>query len=788
LSFERKDAEGFKEDEEASLGETLIYLSPGTWEITASAYTAADPPLVAARAVNTLTRTGDLITGDAYFALEPAGTGPGILRYAVTPPGDIALDAALSRIRIEQDGAALAALNDEGFSAGSRPISAAITGSLSLEPGHYVIDIVLDDGASSDTAAYRTAAAILPGLVTEIIFAPEAADFLDPDVTLALTGAAAFGRTQMNSSGTAIGAAGGAGADRTQAILVPRNTETVYFTLTKTAAQTLSLDAGAEKVLWTESGSVDGSAAGGTRAVCTVDTADLAEAGGDRVFAFALKEAGKTPLSYTVTVTVPRLVGLQIKKSPEKLMYIQGTPLDITGMEIAGFWSDGTTASLPVSEADINGFDSSQTGEQRLWAAKNGIASSDDFTITVYEREAPGLFFDHGLTSAYEPSPDQYYTVPAGRTVVLAPVKRLIPEGAVYEWKVDGAIQGSTGEYFPYTGTASSGTQTVTVTAKLEGAPIAGAATVVAGAAGASRRGKTAESSAAAEKLYSVVAPGQFGATANGFGGFGGYAVYRFDHSVEKKGVNGGEIKIGGNAFASWNEPGAVWVSQDDNSDGLPNDTWYELKGSHTLAAGTVRRYALTFRKDHTWVDNIAGIGTYPGIQRWPTEAPPAMTELTLVGTRLDKSTVYIANSGDIWGYADVIDDGRVSLSNAIQADGQSIDLPFIDFLKIVTAVHDADATFGERSTEPGDPTDRSMGDPNMLVNGTSAGGGQYRYRFTNNSGYDLTISFNGTEFSLSKNGGTTEKYSANPSEYIDFYGGNATMSGSAGQVTFTNG
>jgi hypothetical protein len=310
----------------------------------------------------------------------------------------------------------------------------------------------------------------------------------------------------------------------------------------------------------------------------------------------------------------------------------------------------------------------------------------------------------------------------------------------------------------------------------------------VAGAEGAPKRGKTPESVAAAEKLYSVVAPGQFGATADGFGGFGGYAVYKFDHSVEKKGDNRGEIKIGGNAFPTWNEPGAIWVSQDDNNDSLPNDTWYELKGSHTLAADTVRRYALSFRKDYTWVDSIADIGTYPAIQRWPTEAPTGMTELTLVGTRLNKSTVYIDNSADIWGYADVIDDGRVSLSNAIQADGTSIDLPFIDFLKIVTAVHDADTTFGERSTEPGTPTDRSMGDPNMLISGTSIGGGRYQYSFTNNSGYDLIISFDETEFSLNKNGGTAVKNSTHASEYIDFYGGNASMTRSPGQVTFTDG
>jgi hypothetical protein len=794
LSFERKDGEGSREDEEVSLGETLINLTPGTWEVTASAYNSADPPLVAARAVNTLTRTGDVITGDAYFALAPALAGPGILRYAVTPPGGIALDAARSRIQIEQDGAPLAALNDNGFSAGIRPISGTTSGSLSLAPGRYAIDIVLDDNAGADTAVCRTAAVILPGLVTEIVFAPKAGDFLDPDVRMALTGDAVFGRTQRNTSGTTIGLAGGEGANRTRALSVPKGTATVYFTLSKTGAQIISLDAtAAEKVSWAESGNVDGSAASGTRAVFTVDTADIAEAGGDRVFVINLEEAGKTPLVYTVTVTVSYLIKIEIKKLPKKLLYIQGTSLDITGMEVTGTWSDMTKASLPVGEADINGFDTSKTGDQYLSVVKNSVISDNGFTVTVFERESR-LFFDHGLTSTYEASPYQYYTVPQGRTVVLAPVKWLIPENAVYEWKVDGDVMpGATGEYFPYTGTASSGTHTVTVTAKLDNAPIASAATTVVCAGGATERQKNVLSSAAAKKLYSVVAPGQFGSTSprlgdlHGFGGFGGYAVFEFDHSVEKTGVNGEEILIGGNAFGDWNEPGAIWVSQDDNNNGEPDDTWYELKGSHTLAPETLRRNAVTFIKEDPviWVDNLGNTGICVSLQAWPIEAPVGITEFTLAGTCLSISAT---NDPNIAGYADVVDNGRVSLSNAIQADGTPIDLSFIDFIKVVTAFNYADQILGERSTEANTPMDRLIPDQTKLITGNNLGNGTYGYSFTNNSGYPLTIGFTGTEEFPLAVGATVTKTLTNASGYVDFYGGNVKMTKSTGQVTFTDG
>jgi hypothetical protein len=799
LSFERKDAMGSREDEEVSLGETLINLTPGTWEVTAAAYNSADPPAPVARAVNTLTRTGDAITGDSYFALEPAGSGPGVLRYSVALPGGIALDAAQSRIRIEQDGAILSSLNNDNFTAGSRTISGAISGTLSLGQGRYAVDIVLDDNGSANTAVFRAAAAILPGLVTEIAFAPAAGDFLDPDVRLALTAAATFGRTQTNTSGTVVGAAGGEGANRTRILSVPKGTGTMYFTLTKTGAQTIALDiapdsAAAGKVSWTESGTVDGSVAGGNRAVFTVNTGDLAEAGGDRVFVLRLEEAGKAPLAYTVTVAVPYLTKIVIDKFPSKRLYMKGAPLDLTGMEVTGTWSDLKTFAIPTNEFDINGFDTTQTGDQRLSVVKNGVSSNNSFTVVVIE-SAGRLFFDHGLTSGYASSPYQYYTVPQGRTVVLAPVKWLIPEDAVYEWQLDDVpvTAGVDGEYFSYTGTASSGEHTVMVIAKqADGSEIARASTKVVCVGGAVKRETTEQSNVQAEKLYSVVAPGQFGSTSSrlgtlhGFGGFGGYAVFKFDHSIEKKSNNGEEIQIGGNAFGGWNEPGAIWVSQDENGNGLSDDTWYELKGSHTLLEQeTIRRYAVTFRSDYYWVDNLGNSGTYPTIQAWPAGTPIGMTELTLVGTRLDPSTQIIRNG--IWGYADVLDNGRVSLSNAIQADGTSVDLPFVDFVKIVTAVHDADSTLGERSCEANTPTDRFMRDPNKLIAGKDLGGGSYEYRFTNNSGYPLTVEFDGTSFNLS-DGGTVVKTSTNPSEYIDFYGGNAYLSKSEGQVTFTAG
>jgi hypothetical protein len=778
LSFERKDGAGSKEDEEVNLGETLINLTPGTWEIAAAAYNKADTPAVVARAVNTLTRDGDQITGDTYFALAPVGTGPGILRYRVAPPGGIALDAAQSRIWIEQDDAVLSSLNSDSFTAGVRPISGAVNGSLNLNPGRYAVDIVLDDNGSVNTAVYRAVIAILPGLVTEIVFSPVAGDFLDPDVRMALTGAVTFGRTTWNTSGTIVGSVVGEGANRTRGLSVPKRTGTVYFTLSKAASQTITLDAAAAgKVVWTESGTVDASIASATRPVFTVDTGDLAEAGGDRVFALSLAEPGKTPLTYTVTITVPHLTKIVIDKFPESLLYMQGISFDTTGMELTGTWSDLTTARLLPSEVGINGFDATQIGAQYLRVVKNGVASDNGFTVTIVERGESELFFECGWGGDQEPGPNRF-TVVQGRSLVLAPVQWLIPDNAVYEWKLNDVTQSSTTEYLSVS-PASTGEYAITVTAKVDGSPIASASTTVVCVTAPVQRPITGASNAASSKVYARVAPGQFGeyetGSLYGAGGFGGYTVFKFDHSVARKGVDGEELLVGGNAFSGWNEPGIIWVMQDENGNGSADDTWYELKGSHDSVA--TRRYSVKYPPGAGfWIDN-QGVG----------ETPARKSRYTYyTGTRLPNE---IARSlSVIWGYADVVDNGRVSLSNAVQMDGSSIALDFIDFVKVQTAINDDEPTFGERSTEARIPTDRFMPDPDKLITGEDLEDGTYRYSFTNNSGYSLTVEFNGTTFTLSSNGGTAVKTSTNASEQIHFFGGSVILIKSEGKATFTDG
>jgi len=79
-------------------------------------------------------------------------------------------------------------------------------------------------------------------------------------------------------------------------------------------------------------------------------------------------------------------------------------------------------------------------------------------------------------------------------------------------------------------------------------------------------------------------------------GAWGGYVVAGFDHSVDNSG-GGVDLAIRGNSYSYQSEPGVVWVAQDENGDGEPNDTLVRtgrfglltaLKRSTTIRSPTI--------------------------------------------------------------------------------------------------------------------------------------------------------------------------------------------------------
>jgi hypothetical protein len=515
--------------------------------------------------------------------------------------------------------------------------------------------------------------------------------------------------------------------------------------------------------------------------VFAVDTSDLVV--GDRVFALTLTEPGKEDVLVAVTVTIGYISSLSIESLPAKLVYIQGDNFDGSGMVLSGTYRDGSALAEPdLSAYTVSGFDSSRVGSKTIQVSVRGKAAGAGFVISILTAGNRDLFFDYGKKRSQGVVQPDRYSVPLGRTLVLAPVKWHIPDDAAYEWTVDNVIQQSTTEYLSLA-PAAQGSYAVTVTVKIGGVALRTASTTVECVAPEGTYKRSFYGERVSERYEVVPSPGQFVNTdswgGRSLGAWGGFIVYKFDHSI-KRGL-GKELRIEGNALEGWNEPGTVWVMQDENGNGLPDDTWYELKGSQTLLPQTKRRYAVTYTHesgmDASWTDNYGAIGRLGG---WPSGAPSPMT---FVGTGLPGPWNEIKK-----GYVDVHDTPFFSIGDAIQVDGSLIYLDYIDFVKVQTALNAWGGIFGEISTEvvsfPEEATGTS--DPAKLLTGTDNGDGQYNHRFVNNSGYNLTITLEFVDFALAA-GADITKTTTNQQVYFDFYGGNVTFVREIGKVTFAD-
>lgn len=368
----------------------------------------------------------------------------------------------------------------------------------------------------------------------------------------------------------------------------------------------------------------------------------------------------------------------------------------------------------------------------------------------------------------YEVSfPKPYYTAAsnmrytfAGRSVFLRPYLDYF-DNPIFEWTVDGKIiNGANERVYKFTPErAGEYLVKVTVTEVQNGISVESTVKVVCiqGEESAKYRSSTSGSSAYSDNVYEYLpAPGQFvnetntgGFTGNetttdaaikyaksrienkmyvSLGSFGGYIIVGFDHSIPNKG--GYDFAIQGNAFDSSNEPGIVWVMQDSNGNGLPDDEWYELKGSETGKGTTIQDYEVTYfrpaspRSDVHWTDNLGNSGSvdFNSYHQQDYYYPLWMDKdsYTLTGTRLlprntqSSSTGYWSNNPFDWGYADNwgIDvlggdsyDGSgqmngFKISNAIYHDGTPVNLKYIDFIKVQVGVLTKSGVLGENSTE----------------------------------------------------------------------------------------
>ncbi len=212
-------------------------------------------------------------------------------------------------------------------------------------------------------------------------------------------------------------------------------------------------------------------------------------------------------------------------------------------------------------------------------------------------------------------------------------------------------------------------------------------------------------------------------------GGFGGYVVAGFDHNVANE--DGFDFEIFALKGAS-PEPGIVYVMSDTNGNGLPDETWFELRGNQY--SKSKRNYWVRYNKavsdtsNITWKDSEGKRGDlksgytatyntkYTSSWWWSATATDS---ITFYGTRLPDSYINTSSTSTqnwvvpqtlfTWGYAknlygtDYDSDlgaNKFDISNAVDSLGNAINLPHIRFIKVQTAVFQQVGWLNEVSTE----------------------------------------------------------------------------------------
>lgn len=221
-------------------------------------------------------------------------------------------------------------------------------------------------------------------------------------------------------------------------------------------------------------------------------------------------------------------------------------------------------------------------------------------------------------------------------------------------------------------------------------------------------------------------------------GGFGGYVVFGFDHTVINK--EGADFVVLGNAFKDWSEPGVILVSYDANDNGKPDDEWYEIAGSEYLKPATIKNYEITYYKPEKepenpdepnyirWTDNQGKSG-YLAKNRFHGQTFYPLWKgdsYTLAGTLMvsniyDQSGTgtYWVNPAYDWGYADnwanTDSKAGIDIDWAVDKDGNKMKIRGIDFVKVYTGNRAEGGWLGEVSTEV-----CGFNDLNLVITNTS--------------------------------------------------------------------
>jgi hypothetical protein len=371
----------------------------------------------------------------------------------------------------------------------------------------------------------------------------------------------------------------------------------------------------------------------------------------------------------------------------------------------------------------ISQYQCDQPGKQELSMTLDGR----DFPISFYMVDAkPAVWFDFGYMrhdgdrTGHGPGADKYY-VKQGEELVIAPVRYLIgyngdhsDAGASYTWSVSpsGPTYNPTGEFLRITPN-STGTYTITVSVKgknyITGEPITETASAELVCYTDSLPEGTFDSP------LKNFGPGQMceGGTGYGWslGSAGGYEVWEVDHQ--------NQYRIEGNPLTSWREPGIVWIQEDNNGNGLPDEMWYELTGSDethpTWKNHITRRYAVTYFKTDDqgkkneydqlikevyWADSRGRAGMIPGGFPSPWGVVGNWVTYTCTLLRDDGKIFEVDyNMDELDDYVDCFDP-YFFINKAVKADGTPVTLSKVKFIKVQTSMFRYGGMFGDVSTE----------------------------------------------------------------------------------------